>query len=77
MTVVCLTYWAFPVPETIRIRWTSQWQRGKYNVPSSGSVELGIQGSFEDGHGREKGKRADMVIILLPSELLGEEKLVP
>ena len=51
--VVCLKYWAFPVPETICIRWTSQWQRGKYNVAPSGSVELGSRAPLRlDTRGR-------------------------
>lgn len=51
--------------------------KGKVQCSSQWECGIGVQGSFEAGHEREKGKRADMVIILLPSELLGEEKLVP
>lgn len=42
-----------------------------------GNVELGSRAPFEDGHEREKGKRPEHGHHLLPSEQLGEEKLLP
>ena len=38
---------------------------------------IGVQGSSEDGHEREKGKRPEHGHHLLSSEQLWEEKLVP
>ena len=49
-----------------KVQCTFQWECG-----------IGVQGPFEDAHEKEKGKRPERGHHLLPSEQLGEEKLVP
>ena len=55
-----------------------QGQRGKYlSSIFQWECGIGVQGSSEDGHEREKGKRPEHGHHLLSSEQLWEEKLVP
>ena len=51
--------------------------KGKVQYTFQWECAIGVQGSFEDGHEREKGKRPEHGHHLLPSEQLEEEKLVP
>lgn len=67
---------AFPVPE-ILYQMDIPVAKEKYNIPSSGSVDLGSRAPLRmDMRGR-RGRGPNMVINLPSSEQLGEEKLEP
>ena len=51
--------------------------KGTVQITFQWECGIGVQGSFEDGREREKGKRPEHGHHLLPSEQLGGEKLVP
>ena len=51
--------------------------KGTVQITFQWECGIGVQGSFEDGHEREKGTRPEHGHHLLPSEQLEEEKLVP
>ena len=51
--------------------------KGKVQCSSQWECGIGVQGSFEAGHEREKGKRADMVTILLLLSSWGKRNWCP